>query len=54
MILLEVFKSPPMWVHLVVSLPIVIISTVAPLRPIKGWLVASQFFFQAREGRIQG
>ena len=35
----------------VVSLPILLLSTLGPLRPVKGWLVASQFFFQAREGR---
>ena len=54
MIMLEILKSPPLWVHLFVSLPIVVLSTVAPLRPIKGWLVASQFYFQAREGRLSG
>ena len=52
-ILLEVFRSPPGWVHLFVSLPVVVIGTLAPLRPVKGWLVASQFFFEAREGQIQ-
>ena len=53
MIFLEILKSPPLWVHLFVSLPIVIISTLGPLRPLKGWLVASQFFFEAREGQIE-
>ncbi|HEY8592046.1 MAG TPA: DUF983 domain-containing protein [Sphingomicrobium sp.] len=54
MILLEIIKSPPLWVHLFVSLPIVVLSTLGPLRPIKGWLVASQFFHEAREGQIVG
>lgn len=53
-ILLEVFSSPPLWMHLFFSLPIVVVGTLAPLRPIKGWLVASQFFFEAREGQIVG
>jgi uncharacterized protein (DUF983 family) len=44
--------SPPFWVHLVTSLPLLLITTVLPLRPIKGWLVASQFFFKAREARL--
>lgn len=52
-ILLEIYASPPFWVHLVVSLPLVIASTVLPLRPIKGWLVASQFYFKAGEGRLR-
>ncbi len=51
-ILLEILASPPVWVHLVTSLPILLATTVLPLRPIKGWLVASQFFFQAREARL--
>ena len=50
--LLEIIKSPPLWVHLIVSLPVLLLSTLGPLRPVKGWLVASQFFFQAREGRL--
>jgi uncharacterized protein (DUF983 family) len=33
---------------------LVVLSCVLPLRPLKGWLVASQFFFKAREGRLVG
>ncbi|MDR6787609.1 uncharacterized protein (DUF983 family) [Sphingomonas sp. BE138] len=51
-LMLEIVASPPWWVHLVVSLPVLLVSTVLPLRPIKGWLVASQFYFKAREGRL--
>jgi uncharacterized protein (DUF983 family) len=51
-LMLEISQSPPLWVHLVTSLPILIVTTVLPLRPIKGWLVASQFFFKAREGQL--
>ncbi len=51
-LMLEIMASPPLWVHLVTSLPILAITTVLPLRPIKGWLVASQFFFKAQEGRL--
>lgn len=54
MIALELIANPPFWIHLLVSLPMVVLSTVAPLRPLKGWLVASQFFFEAREGQIAG
>ncbi len=48
----SVIHTSPWWVHLVVSLPVLLVSTVLPLRPIKGWLVASQFYFKAREGRL--
>jgi uncharacterized protein (DUF983 family) len=51
-LLLEINASPPVWVHLVTSLPLLLLTTVLPLRPLKGWLVASQFFFKAREGRL--
>jgi uncharacterized protein (DUF983 family) len=51
-LLLEIMASPPLWIHLVTSLPILAVTTVLPLRPIKGWLVASQFYFKAQEGRL--
>jgi uncharacterized protein (DUF983 family) len=51
-LMLEVAKSPPLWVHAVTSLPLVLATTILPIRPLKGWLVASQFFFKAREGRL--
>ncbi len=51
-LLLEIYASPPFWVHLVTSLPLLLICTLLPLRPLKGWLVASQFFFKAQEGRL--
>jgi uncharacterized protein (DUF983 family) len=51
-LMLEVLASPPLWVHLLTSLPIVLVTTVLPIRPIKGWLVANQFFFKAQEGRL--
>jgi uncharacterized protein (DUF983 family) len=43
---------PPWWVHAVVSLPILILACVLPLRPLKGWLVCSQYFHKAEEGRL--
>ncbi len=51
-LMLEILASPPLWVHLVTSLPLLLVTTILPLRPLKGWLVASQFFFKAREGRL--
>ncbi|MDO7844661.1 DUF983 domain-containing protein [Sphingomonas immobilis] len=46
---LQVAFDPPFWVHLVVSLPLLTIGSLLPLRPIKGWLVASQFVNRAQE-----
>ena len=51
-LMLEIMASPPLWVHLVTSLPLLLLTTILPLRPLKGWLVASQFFFKAQEGRL--
>lgn len=46
---LEVAFEPPVWVHLLTSVPIMALGTLLPLRPIKGWLVASQFINRAQE-----
>ena len=51
-LMLEIKYSPPVWVHLMTSLPFLLATCLLPLRPLKGWLVCSQFFFKAREGRI--
>lgn len=51
-LLLEIISSPPLWVHMVTSLPLLLMTTILPLRPLKGWLVASQFFFKAREAQL--
>jgi uncharacterized protein (DUF983 family) len=51
-LMLEILASPPPWVHLLTSLPFLLVTCVLPLRPLKGWLVCSQYFFKAGEGRI--
>ncbi|MBY3176525.1 DUF983 domain-containing protein [Rhizobium leguminosarum] len=42
----------PLWVHLLVTLPLTVLACVALLRPLKGWLVCSQYFHKAEEGKI--
>jgi uncharacterized protein (DUF983 family) len=49
---LETAYEPPSWVHLVTSLPLVLLTCIPPLQPLKGWLVASQYVHKAEEGRI--
>ncbi|WP_259663858.1 DUF983 domain-containing protein [Rhizobium bangladeshense] len=44
--------EPPIWMHLFVTVPITVIACVLILRPLKGWLVCSQFFHKAEEGSI--
>jgi uncharacterized protein (DUF983 family) len=50
---IELAFSPPWWVHLLTSVPIMVAGTLLPLRPIKGWLVASQFVNRAQEAGTQ-
>jgi uncharacterized protein (DUF983 family) len=46
---LQVKYSPPFWVHLLTSFPLLGIGCALPLQPIKGWLVASQYVNKAQE-----
>lgn len=46
---LEFTYGPPYWVHLLTSFPLLVIGSVLPLHPIKGWLVASQYVHKAQE-----
>lgn len=48
---LEIAHSAPYWVHLVTTFPLLLATMIPPLRPLKGWLVASQYMNDAREGR---
>lgn len=41
--------TPPYWVHLITSFPLLVFGCVLPLQPIKGWLVASQYIHKAQE-----
>lgn len=50
---LEVVYQPPYWVHLVTTLPLIFLTCIPPLRPLKGWLVASQYVYKAEEGRLR-
>lgn len=49
----ELVFEPPMWVHMVVFLPLTVIVCLGLLRPLKGLLVARQYETRAEEGRIQ-
>ncbi|MDR6290548.1 uncharacterized protein (DUF983 family) [Inquilinus ginsengisoli] len=49
---LELTYSPPIWVHLLTSAPLLIGGCLALLRPLKGWLVAAQYINKAGEARL--
>jgi uncharacterized protein (DUF983 family) len=47
----EIVYQPPYWLHAMLWLPLILIVTLAPLRPIKGLLIALQYHHKAAEGR---
>ena len=51
---LEFTYQPPVWVHAVLTLPVVFVLCTVPLRFLKGALVASQYFHKAEEARFYG
>ncbi len=51
-LLVEIAYSPPLWVHFVIWVPLVLILCLGMLRPLKGVLVALQYHHRAQEGRI--
>jgi uncharacterized protein (DUF983 family) len=48
----ELAYRPPIWVHLVLWLPLTVILALLILRPLKGVMIAQQFKHSAREGQI--
>src|SRR5215510_1137494 len=48
----EIVYRPPYWVHAALWLPLILVVTLAPLRLIKGLLIALQYHHKAAEGRL--
>ncbi|MEP4274854.1 MAG: DUF983 domain-containing protein [Roseibium sp.] len=44
--------QPPVWVHLVIWLPLTVLLAGLVLRPLKGLMIAMQFRHKAEEGRL--
>ena len=51
MLFTEIAFHPPIWVHLVLWLPLTVILCLVLLRPFTGVLIALQFHHKAEEGR---
>ncbi len=49
---IELAFEPPLWVHLVTTVPFLLLTCIPPLRFLKGALVASQYVNKAEEGRL--
>ena len=48
----EMHYAPPLLVHAVLWVPLVLLTTIGPLRPLKGLLIALQYHHKAAEGRL--
>ncbi|MBX5170356.1 DUF983 domain-containing protein [Rhizobium sp. NZLR1b] len=49
---LAVAHQASIWTQILVTGPFMILTCIPPLRPLKGWLVASQYFYKAEEGKL--
>ena len=50
----EIIYQPPFWVHALLWGPLVLATTLLPLRSMKGLLIALQFHHKAEETRFSG
>jgi uncharacterized protein (DUF983 family) len=53
-LLVEMRYEPPYWVHALLWGPLILITTLLPLRAMKSLLIALQYHHQAEEGRPFG
>lgn len=49
----EVVYQPPYWLHAALWLPLILLVTLAPLRLLKGLLIALQYHHKAAPGRLE-
>jgi uncharacterized protein (DUF983 family) len=50
-LVVEIKYQPPLWLHAVLWLPLILVTTLLPLRSMKSLLTALQFHHKAAEGR---
>ncbi|MEM9633892.1 MAG: DUF983 domain-containing protein [Pseudomonadota bacterium] len=51
-LLVELSYQPPIWLHLILWLPLTVLLAGSTLRPLKGLMIALQFRHKAEEGRL--
>lgn len=49
---LELSYQPPIWVHMVIWLPLTTVLAAAILRPLKGLMIGLQYKHNAKEGKL--
>jgi uncharacterized protein (DUF983 family) len=52
-LVVEMRYAPPLWLHAALWLPLILLTTLVPLRAMKGVLIALQYHHKAAEGRLQ-
>lgn len=53
-LIVELKYQPPFWIHAVLWGPLILATTLLPLRPMKSLLIALQFHHKAAEGQLVG
>ncbi len=51
---MEVAIGAPFWLNGLLTLPLLVATCVLPLQPLKGLMIATQYFHSAREGQLSG
>ena len=51
-LVLDTLYQPPLWVHMLVSLPLVLVLCLGLLRPLKGLLIALQYRNKIEAGQV--
>lgn len=51
-LVVEFTYAPPFWLHAVLWGPLIVLTTLVPLRALKGLLIALQYHHKAAEGRV--
>lgn len=51
-LLVEAAYQPPFWLHAALWGPLILLTTLGPLRPMKGVMIALQYHHKAAEGRL--
>lgn len=52
-LIVEFKYQPPFWLHAALWGPLILLTTLAPLRPLKGLMIALQYRHKAAEGQIE-
>jgi uncharacterized protein (DUF983 family) len=51
-LIVEIKYQPPFWLHGVLWLPLILATTLLPMRSMKSLLIALQYHHKAAEGRL--